>query len=175
MSLAVDPTSRFLLSTTISGEQADTHSEQESVEYEEPATYTMTVPADQGLRVVQTVEAGESSQKVTDYLELDIAFAIVDWKKLLKDSPLDDNADWKKYKSTKSRYVMEVESMDDFRIILSGQSREYPGFKGKDYTIQRDIFGHYEWLMDVDNRTIQVDGEVSYKDGLWGGVKPQLV
>ena len=119
------------LSTTISGEQSDTHSEQTSVEYEEPATYTMTVPSDQGLRVVQTVEAGESTQKVTDYLELDLAFAIVDWKKLLKGSPLYDNADWKKYKSTKSRYVMEVESIDDLRIILSGQSREYPGFKGQ--------------------------------------------
>ena len=135
----------------------------------------MIVPSDKGLRVVQTVEAGESTQKVTDYLELDLAFAIVDWKKLLKGSPLYDNADWKKYKSTKSRYVMEVESIDDLRIIVSGQSREYPGFKGNDWRDRKGITPHFLWLMEPDNRKIKVQGEVSYKDGLWGGVKPQLV
>ena len=36
------------LSTSISGEEADKHSEQESTDWEEPATYTMTVPSDQG-------------------------------------------------------------------------------------------------------------------------------
>ena len=127
------------------------------------------------LRVVQTVEAGESSQKVIDYLELDLAFSIVDWKKLNSGSPLHNNADWKKYKSTKSRYVMEVESIDDFRIILSGQSREYPGFKGEDWSNRFNIAKHYDWLLKPENRKIKVAGEVSYKDGLWGGVKPQLV
>ena len=68
---------KISLSTTVSGEQSDTHSEQDSVEFEEPATYAMTVPADKGLRVVQTVESGESSQKIVDYLELDLAFRIV--------------------------------------------------------------------------------------------------
>ena len=103
------------------------------IEFEEPATYNMTVPADKGLRVVQTVESGESSQTVTDYLELDLSFRIVDWKHLGKGSPLGGNADYKGYKSTKSRYVMGVDSIDDLRIILSGQSREYPGFKGEDW------------------------------------------
>ena len=73
----------------------------------------MTVPADQGLRVVQTVESGESKQYVTDYLELDLAFWVVDWKHLKDGSPLGNNADWKGYKDTKSRYVMQVESIDD--------------------------------------------------------------
>ena len=163
------------LSTTISGEQADKHSEQDSLDWEEPATYTMTVPADKGLRVVQTVEAGESTQYVTDYLELDFAFSVVDWKHLANGSPLHNNADWKKYKGTKSRYVMEAESLDDFRIILTGQSREYPGFKGNDWSRRKNIASHYDWLMNTDNRKIVVKGEVSYKDGLWGGVKPELV
>ena len=70
---------------------------------------------------------------------------------------------------------MEVESLNDFRIILTGQSREYPGFKGNDWSGRGNIREHYDWLMDINNRTVEVDGEVSYKDGLWGGVKPELV
>ena len=35
---------------------------------------------------------------------------------------------------------MGVDSIDDLRIILSGQSREYPGFKGEDW---RDRTWHY--------------------------------
>ena len=166
---------KISLSTTVSGEQSDTHSEQDSVEFEEPATYNMTVPADKGLRVVQTVESGESSQKVTDYLELDLSFRIVDWKHLGKGSPLGGNADYTGYKSTKSRYVMGVDSIDDLRIILSGQSREYPRFLGEDWRGRPGIASHYGWLMAPGNRKIKIAGEVSYKDGLWGGVKPQLV
>ena len=100
---------KISFSTTVSGEESDKHSDQDSEEWEEPATYNMTVPSDQGLRVVQTVESGESTQKVTDYLELDLSFRIVDWKHLGKDSPLSGNADYKGYKDTKSRYVMGVD------------------------------------------------------------------
>ena len=70
---------------------------------------------------------------------------------------------------------MGVDSIDDLRIILSGQSREYPGFKGEDWRGRPGIAGHYGWLMAPGNRKIKIAGEVSYKDGLWGGVKPQLV
>ena len=125
--------------------------------------------------MVQTVESGESSQQVTDYLELDLSFRIVDWKHLGKGSPLGGNADYKGYKSTKSRYVMGVDSIDDLRIILSGQSREYPAFKGEDWRERPAIRDHFNWLMEPDNRKIKIEGEISYKDGLWGGVKPQLV
>ena len=80
----------------------------------ESLTYSWySIPADRGLRVVQTVESGESKQYVTDYLELDLAFWVVDWKHLRSGSPLGNNADWKGYKDTKSRYVMQVESIDD--------------------------------------------------------------
>ena len=163
------------LTTAVSGEESDRHSEQESTEWEEPATYHMTVSADRGLRVVQTVESGESSQNITDYLELDLAFSLVDWKHLHSGSPLKGNADYRGYKDTKSRYLMQVESVDDLRIILSGESREYPGFKGQDWRYRPEIAPSYQWLMKPENRTIRVDGEVSYKDGLWGGVKPQLI
>ena len=44
--------------------------------------------------MVQTVESGESTQTVTDYLELDLSFRIVDWKHLGKGSPLGGNADY---------------------------------------------------------------------------------
>ena len=163
------------LTTSVSGEESQAHSEQEGEEWDTPSTYDMTVPADRGLRVVQTVESGESKQYVTDYLELDLAFWVVDWKHLKDGSPLGNNADWKGYKDTKSRYVMQVESVDDLRIILTGQSREYPGFKGVDFTTHDNIPRHYAWLMNKDNRTVTIDGEITFKNGLWGGVKPQLV
>ena len=70
---------------------------------------------------------------------------------------------------------MAVDSIDDLRIILSGQSREYPGFKGEDWSKKPIIRDHLNWLIKPDNRKIKIAGEVSYKDGLWGGVKPQLV
>ena len=49
-------------------------------------------------------------------------------------------------RNTKSRYVMQVESIDDFRVILTGQSREYPGFKGQDWTGRPNMRGHVDWL-----------------------------
>ena len=124
---------------------------------------------------MQTVESGESKQYVTDYLELDLAFWVVDWKHLRSGSPLGNNADWKGYKDTKSRYVMQVESIDDARVIITGQSNEYPGFKGKDYSKHPQIASHLRWLLNKDNRMVKVDGEITRKGGLWGGVKPQLV
>ena len=163
------------LTTTVSGEESKGHNEEEGEEWSAPFRYSMTVPADQGLRVVQTVESGESKQYITDLLELDLAFWVVDWKHLKDGSPLSNNADWKGYKDTKSRYVMQVESIDDLRVILTGQSREYPGFKGLDWTGRQDMRGHVDWLLDKDNRTVKIDGAITRKGGLWGGVKPQLV
>ena len=163
------------LTTTVSGEESKGHNEEEGEEWSAPFRYSMAVPADQGLRVVQTVESGESKQYVTDYLELDLAFWIVDWKHLKEGSPLGGNADWKGYKDTKSRYIMQVESIDDARVIITGQSNEYPGFKGKDYSKHPQIASHLRWLLDKDNRTVEVAGRVTRKGGLWGGVKPQLV
>ena len=29
--------------------------------------------------------------------------------------------------------------------------------------------------MNKDNRTVKINGEITFKNGLWGGVKPQLV
>ena len=131
------------------------HNEEEGEEWSAPFKYSMPVPADQGLRVVQTVESGESKQYITDYLELDVAFWIVDWKHLRDGSPLRNNADWKGYKDTKSRYVMQVESIDDLRVIITGQSNEYPGFNGVDWTNRNGINPHLRWLMKKDNRTGQ--------------------
>ena len=166
---------KLSLSTTVSGDESDSHSEQDSEDWEEPATYDMTVHAHKGLRVVQTVQSGESTQKVTDYLQLDLSLRVVDWKHLDKDSPLSGNADYKGYKDTKGRYVMGIDSINDLRIIVSGQSREYPGFHGLDWSNKPSIRPHLNWLLKPDNRTVSVEGEVSYKNGLWGGVNPILV
>ena len=134
------------VTTGFHGEKSDGSSEEEGTEWEEPSTYHMTVPADQALRVVQTVKTGESQVPVTDLLELDLAFAVIDWKHLNSGSPLGGNADWKGYKDTKSRVVMVVDSLDDLRLILTGQHREYPGFKGKDWTGKSAIKSHWAWL-----------------------------
>ena len=42
-------------------------------------------------------------------------------------------------------------------------------------THNSDIPRHYAWLMNKDNRTVKIDGAITRKGGLWGGVKPQLV
>ena len=102
---------KLSLSTSVSGEHSKKHGEESSTEWEEPATYAMTVPEDQTLRVVQSVESGKSKQFVTDYLELDLGFSIIDWKHLSKSSsPLHGNADRAGYKNTRSRVLMVVES-----------------------------------------------------------------
>ena len=133
---------------------------------------TMTVPADQALRVVQTVKTGESQVPVTDLLELDLAFAVIDWKHLNSGSPLGGNADWKGYKDTKSRVVMVVDSLDDLRLILTGQHREYPGFKGKDWTGKSAIKPSWAWLNNSENRTIKVIGYGEVQAGSMGRCSP---
>ena len=70
---------------------------------------------------------------------------------------------------------MQVESIDDARVIITGQSNEYPGFKGVDWTNRNGINPHLRWLMNKDNRMVKIDGAITRKGGLWGGVKPQLV
>ena len=168
-------TSRRPSTTGFHGEDSDGSSDEEGTESDEPSYLsTWNVPADQALRVVQTVKTGESQVPVTDLLELDLAFAVIDWKHLNSGSPLGGNADWKGYKDTKSRVVMVVDSLDDLRLILTGQHREYPGFKGKDWSHKTAIHNHFDWLLESSHRTIKVTGTEKYKQGLWGDVAPQL-
>ena len=76
---------------------------------------------------------------------------------------------------------MGVDSIDDLRIILSGQSREYPRFLGEDWRGRPGIASHYGWLMAPGNRKIKIAGEDQLQGWALGrreapaGVTPMII
>lgn len=153
------------------GEYSNEKAETEATEDTISQNSMFTVPPKTRLIVTQEVQSGEIEVPFTDKLSFDVLFEIIDWKKLVRSKYLRDNSDYQGYKSTKSRRWMNCRSINDLRLILSGQNNRYPNVPN--VINNKKIKKHYEWLANEDNRTIIIESTARYKEGLWGIITPK--
>ena len=122
-------------------------------------------------RIVQTVRTGEVEIDVVDRIVLDLGWRIKDWMRPNNDL-LKNHAGYAK-DHTKSRWHWDCPDAFDLATMAEGVNPRYPGLRGRNLMVTREIGDDLEWLLDEDNRTIVVRSKALFKQGVWANAKVQ--
>ena len=108
--------------------------------------------------VQQTKEKAKVRVTSQQKIYFDVAFTFIG-KQHFPDSPLRDYKKANRWGKTHSRYLIRVESLNEFHRILSGKHGDYPKLRtnllaGKGYPKTKAM---WEWLSDENNRYIRAE------------------
>ena len=108
--------------------------------------------------VQQTKEKAKVRVTSQQKIFFDVAFTYIG-KQHFSDSPLRDYKKANHFGKTQSRYLIRVESLNEFHRILSGKHGDYPKLRtniltGKGYPKTKAM---WEWLSDENNRYIRAE------------------
>ena len=125
-------------------------------------THIAIIPKARSISVIeQSVQRGEATLKIKEKLILDPAWHFVDWKHLRRGAWLNGNRDYSRWNG-KSRILWKVNNIAELESQLHGRHVEYPGARGHNLLAHSGNRRAYEWLMSVDNRTIESETTVKF-------------